>query len=229
MKMIKENKVTFILTSILTLLPLFIGLIFWNKLPDQIATHFLFDGTPDRYSSKAFVVFVIGAYMFVIHMILSLVTAFGSNKYGNMGKIPFRVCLWICPIVAIFVSAIMYTYAAGVHIDVAFCGMLFAAVLFLILGNYMPKTKQNHFMGTRVKWTLESKKNWAHTHRFTGWVMIACGVIFLILAFTEGFRSAGNIFGPVIFICIILVFAFASVLYSYLYYKNHKGDEDYYE
>ena len=40
MESIKKYKKTLILTAILTLLPMVIGFILWDKLPDQIATHF---------------------------------------------------------------------------------------------------------------------------------------------------------------------------------------------
>ena len=38
--MFKQYKKTLIAASVLTLLPVVIGLLLWNKLPDQIPTHF---------------------------------------------------------------------------------------------------------------------------------------------------------------------------------------------
>ena len=38
--MIKQNKKLLLLTSVITLLPVFIGLFLWNQLPDSVATHF---------------------------------------------------------------------------------------------------------------------------------------------------------------------------------------------
>ena len=55
--MIRQNKKMLLLTSIITLLPVFIGLFLWNQLPDSVATHFGLDNQPDGYSSKAFAVF----------------------------------------------------------------------------------------------------------------------------------------------------------------------------
>ena len=48
----KKHKTLVIVTSLLTLLPLFAGLLLWNQLPDRIATHFGFDGTPNGWSGK---------------------------------------------------------------------------------------------------------------------------------------------------------------------------------
>ena len=38
--MIKENKKLIIVTSVVTLLPMVVGLLLWNKLPATMATHF---------------------------------------------------------------------------------------------------------------------------------------------------------------------------------------------
>ena len=38
--MLKENKRTWIITNIVVVLPVLIGVIFWNRLPDVMATHF---------------------------------------------------------------------------------------------------------------------------------------------------------------------------------------------
>ena len=42
--MTKKNKKLILITSIITILPVFVGLILWNKLPEQIPTHFDADG-----------------------------------------------------------------------------------------------------------------------------------------------------------------------------------------
>ena len=38
--MIKKYKKTLIITAIVTLLPAVVGLLLWERLPEQIATHF---------------------------------------------------------------------------------------------------------------------------------------------------------------------------------------------
>ena len=55
--MMRENKRTLMIASIVTLLPIVIGVIFWNRLPDVMATHFGTDNEANGFSSKAFTVF----------------------------------------------------------------------------------------------------------------------------------------------------------------------------
>ena len=40
MEMKKELKKTLTLTTIITLLPILVGLIYWNQLPEKMAIHF---------------------------------------------------------------------------------------------------------------------------------------------------------------------------------------------
>ena len=45
--MIRQNKKMILFTSVITLLPIFIGMFLWNQLPDSIATHFGVNNQPD--------------------------------------------------------------------------------------------------------------------------------------------------------------------------------------
>ena len=53
----KLEKKTLILTTLVCLIPVIVGVIFYNQLPEQMATHWGFSGEPNGYSSKAFAVF----------------------------------------------------------------------------------------------------------------------------------------------------------------------------
>ena len=55
--MLKENKRTLIITSIVTILPILIGVFLWNRLPDVMATHFGINNEANGFSSKVFAVF----------------------------------------------------------------------------------------------------------------------------------------------------------------------------
>ena len=50
MSNMKTNKKTLILTSIVILLPILIGILLWNKLPDSMATKFGLDNVPEGYN-----------------------------------------------------------------------------------------------------------------------------------------------------------------------------------
>jgi uncharacterized membrane protein len=109
----------------------------------------------------------------------------------------------------------VYCNAMGVELDVLKIGFLVIGVLFLILGNYLPKCKHNYTIGIKIPWTLASEENWNATHRFAGKVWVAGSILLLICAFLP---VAGTIW---IAFCIMLVLVVLPTLYSYLYSRKH--------
>ena len=58
-----------------------------------------------------------------------------------------------------------------------------AVCIFIIfLGNYLPKSSANWFVGVRTPWTLSSDYTWTKTHRLAGWLFVASGIIGLPFA-----------------------------------------------
>ena len=83
--MIRQHKKMLILTSVITLLPIVIGLILWRQLPSSVATHFGVDNQPDGYCSKAFAVFGLPVIMLLFHLICIVATNI-DPKRKNISK-----------------------------------------------------------------------------------------------------------------------------------------------
>ncbi|MDB5097894.1 MAG: hypothetical protein JWM80_2315 [Cyanobacteria bacterium RYN_339] len=62
------------------------------------------------------------------------------------------------------------------HLDVRLLwgGM---GLLFVVLGNYMPKLRRNPYMGIRTPWTMGNEEVWYRTHRVAGRIMVATGLV----------------------------------------------------
>ena len=59
---------------------------------------------------------------------------------------------------------------------------ILVGLLFIVLGNIMPKTRRNGLIGFRVSWSMYNDETWRRTHRFGGIVMVAAGVLIVIAA-----------------------------------------------
>lgn len=221
---IKNNLVTFIATLVVLLIPMLVGVILWNKLPNEVATHWGVDGNPNAYSSRAVVVFAMPATILVLHLIVSLLTA--KKDTNAISDKLFCLLLWICPVMSITISTLVYATALGYEVNVPFWAMMLVGIIYIVLGNYLPKARQNHFFGVRMKWTLESKKNWEHTNRFSAKIMVALGLAWIICAVLWIFVEAKTAI-VVLVVGTLLGTIFAISLYSYLYYLKHNQDEDY--
>lgn len=69
-----NRKKMILLTSLLVLIPMIVGLILWNKLPEEIPVHFNAAGEPDNYESKAFAVFFLPLFLWVVHLLTGFIT-----------------------------------------------------------------------------------------------------------------------------------------------------------
>ena len=108
--MLRKHRVLIIITSLITLLPILVGILCWNRLPDTIATHFASDGTPNGFSSKTFTVLGIPAFIFAAHILCAFCTAI-DPKHKNISPKMYRLILLICPICSIVCGAAIYGYA----------------------------------------------------------------------------------------------------------------------
>ena len=208
----KINKKTLILTSIVTLLPILIGLALWNKLPDTIPTHFGMDGTPNGWSSKPFTVFGIPSLMLLFHLLCVGITSM-DPKYDQMSDKLFAIVLWICPACSLLVVVASYGSVLGWEMNIAKYVMIGSGILFMVIGNYLPKCKQNYTMGIKLPWTLDNEENWNRTHRMAGFLWVIGGVLIIINAFLEWYW---------LFFAIVFTMTLIPTVYSYLYYVKHK-------
>ena len=90
-------------------------------------------------------------------------------------------------------------------------------VMFIWLGTYMPKLKQNYTIGIKVPWTLNSEENWNMTHRMAGKLYVVAGVISIIIALLNNVLS--DEVTIIIFMAVFLVTGIGSVAYSFWLYK----------
>lgn len=122
------------------------------------------------------------------------------------------ILLWICPITSLLLSAITYANALGAPVNVDFLVMLLLGVMFIAIGNGLPKCKQNHTLGVRLPWTLQDPENWRRTHRVAGWSMSVAGVLVLATAYLRI---------PWLFFGIPHLGPALPVLYSFIYHRRH--------
>ncbi len=178
--MLKENKKTLIIASIVTVLPILIGIYFWSRLPDTMATHFGTDNQANGFSSKPVAVFGIPLLCLAVLWIGAVTTANDPKKQNISPKV-FSFGLWIAPVISLIGAATMYPVNLGYTVDISYVGGLVMGLLLIFVGNYAPKARQNYTIGIKLPWTLANEENWNRTHRFTGYLWIICGILMVAL------------------------------------------------
>ena len=208
--MIKKNWKTLIICSIITILPIFIGLILWNQLPEQIPTHWNAAGEIDGWSSKAFAIFGLPLIMLGVQWLCVLGTLADPKKANHPDKV-LHLVFWIIPVLSVVLNAVTIAAALGKEVRMEVFMPILVGLILTIVGNYMPKCKQNYTIGIKIPWTLNSEENWNRTHRFAGWLWTFSGV---------GIMATGFFGGVWIFLPIVFLMVFAPIVYSFLLYRK---------
>ena len=209
--MLKKNWLKILISSLVTLSPIAFGLAVWNKLPEVMSTHWGTSGEADGFSSRTFAVFGLPLILLALNFIC-IVTSFFDKK--NQGTKAHNMIYYIVPGISLFTNAMVYSAAFEKTWNFIAIVPILLGLLFAIMGNLMPKIRQNSTLGIKVKWTLQSEENWHATHRFGGKVMVIAGFLVMLTAFLPMLPMFFT------FIATILIAAFIPMLYSYLYYKK---------
>ena len=210
--MIKKNLKKIIITSIIILLPILVGAIIWDKLPEQVATHFGINGEADGYSSRLFAVIGMPLIMLALHIVCLVATSL-DPKSKNIGGKALNLVIWITPTISVVACSVIYAAALGYSGNVGRIMCTFVGFLLIVIGNYLPKCRQNYTIGIKIPWTLNDEENWNKTHRFAGVLWVICGVLTLVSA----------LIGILWFFFVLLgVMLFAPIIYSFLIYRKKK-------
>ena len=208
--MIKKNLPKLIITSLVTLIPIIIGLILWDKLPEQVPIHWDANGNVDGYSTKIQAVFIMPLILVAAHWICVIGTSLDPKKQNINDKM-LTLVLWIIPVISLLCNSFVYATALGHKVSVEIIMPLFMGILFVIIGNYLPKCKQSYTMGIKLPWTLDDEENWNKTHRMAGFLWVIGGVIIMATAFL------GSIW---LLFVVLIPMVFVPFIYSYLLYKK---------
>jgi len=208
----KHEKKRLILTTVICLLPIMAGLVLYSRLPERVPTHFDFSGTPDGWSSRPFAVFGLPCLLAALNVFLYACLN-RDPKRANMSGALKPVSQWSLPVLSVLCYGLTLTAALGYPSRIEIVVPLLTGILLLVIGNYLPKTKQSYTMGIRLPWTLQSEENWNRTHRLSGFLWVAAGAAFILLSLLR----LWNIW---LLGALLLALIFVPIGYSYFLHKK---------
>ena len=214
-KLWAENKATLCITSAVVLLPMLVGLMLWNQLPQTIITSFDMNNQPSGQSSRMFTVLGMPLLMLALHLTCAAMSCSPSHKLYNAGPNVRRLVLFIIPAISLLIMTMTYSNALGIALETGRLICVFVGVVFIVMGFYLPKIRYNRGVGIRLPWTLVDEENWNMTHKKAGPVWMAGGLGIAISGWLDG--------GFVIPIAVIIAMLLIPAVYSCVtYIKKHK-------
>lgn len=188
--------------------------VFYSSLPSQLPMHWNIQGQVDSYMPKNIGVWITPLLTLSIWGLFQILPSFDpkKEKYKLFNK------EWLI-IQTTFVGFFVYTHFLVFYISLnpktemmlfMFAGL---GTMFILLGNYLSKIRQNYFIGVKTPWTLTNEDNWNKTHRFASWCFVIAGIITLI-------EAAFPWNAPYLVLGSLILAGILPIVYSYLLFKK---------
>lgn len=212
----KTMKIKIILLLSIAVLPLIVSLIALAFLPEQIPAHYGADFTVDRYGSKIEVL-IFPVAILVLSLVFLLPGIFMKNELNKKLTLDIGIAFILAfnaldYYILYIQSSSLSNINSGIFLIERIIMLIFG-VLFIFIGNLMPMSRKNSFIGLRTKWSMSNDAVWKKCQLFGGASMMVLGIILFILAFLF----------PNVFLMIGLIIGIAVIdtIYSYVAAKNN--------
>ncbi|MBQ1411054.1 MAG: DUF1648 domain-containing protein [Oscillospiraceae bacterium] len=180
------------------ILPLAVTLIWLQFLPEQVPLHYDFAGNIDRWGSKwenlliPGIVLVGGviAYFSIKSGLRKSVADEKQKAHAEANVKAIRIVM-IATGVFFTVLQCVLLYAASreafaksnvASVDLNRVSTICMGIMFLVLGNILPKAKLNSLFGFRCGWTMFNDVTWQKSNRFSGYALMLAGLATVVCA-----------------------------------------------
>lgn len=200
-------------------------------LPENVPVHWNFAGVADRFGSGLeYLLFpIIGGTAggcFVL-------AARQCEKKGTKGSaLSEKIFFWsgIFEVVLFGGMGLYFIWKAGTYtpgdtitaskvlFGIVNAPGIWAGVLFIVLGNAMPKARRNDIFGVRTSWSMSDDEVWRKSQRFGGAASVGLG--FMLVLSGCFWEWPGQILFSLI---AVTVWTVACVAMSYHYYRKQGG------
>ena len=215
----KKYKIIIISLVLLTFAIVGISLAYFDEI---VPIHFGPNGKPDQNGSKYFM-WVFPSIELLIALAMLLVSKYGkvSENYKKYMLLTGVIIELIFSTIAVIFAIYALNYVEDkAPFDMSKPIMIIFGLLFIVMGNFMPKIEKNRTLGLKTKWSMYNEVTWQKSHRFVGFVSVIVG----ILVFISGlfFKDMVNF---IILMSLVAVLVTSSTIMSYIYYKDEKAKE----
>lgn len=202
-------------------------------MADSVPMHYNMHGEIDRYGSKnenyvfpciiaAFNVFwVIFMYVFGKRADKAAEEKVRVESRNNINVLGFTaigtsIMFIVMQCVFLFMNINASEGQDSMSVDINVISNCCLGLIFIVIGNIVPKCKRNGVVGVRTTWSMDNDTTWELSNRLGGRLMIVCGVLTIIESIViKGFAST------IIMLVLIIATSILMIYYSYVFYKKY--------
>lgn len=200
-----------------------VHLLVMPSLPAQIPTHWGADGAVNDWG-PSWMASALGALPLVLLVMFYVVPRIDpkGEAYRTSGRFyqgfVIAFTLFMCGISWLGELTVWGVVPAAGAVNLLVSGAV--GLLFIGVGNYLPRVKQNYTLGIKTPWALADPENWRRTQRFGGACFMVLGVGLIVMG------AAGGALSSEVTAAVIAVLAFGSAgaayVYSYLLWRKSR-------
>lgn len=201
---------------ILAVLPLLMVLAVYGKLPEQVPLHWGIDGSVNRYGEK-WKLFPLAGMNILFGILMPLMAKIDPKRrnYARFQRTYDWMMLWLMGFITVMLWLILAETMEPGRFNMSKWVCAMVAILFISLGNMMPKVKRNYFTGVKTPWALNSDTVWNKTQRLGGKVFVFGGILMLICAL-----CFSPIVAMVMTITVAIGICLVPTVMSYIWYQR---------
>jgi uncharacterized membrane protein len=207
------------LVALLIIAPFVYGALIFPHLPSKIPTHFNIEGKADAWGGPSSIFIgpgIMGAVSIFVYVLLSNLKKFDPKKYDEANDALYKdFAVLTVAFLSILSLIIIYSSTNADPINVGKLLLPLIGLSFAGLGWYMPKFKQNYFVGFKLPWTLENVDNWNETHKVASKYWIYGGLFQAAVTLVLPMK-----FGLIGFMLATAVMVIVPSVFSYRLFKN---------
>lgn len=211
-----STRTTLVISLVLIVAATLVGILLWNQLPEQMASHWDVNDQVNGYMPRFWGVFLMPLVTLGMLVLFLVVPSIDPLK-ANIAQFREAFNLFIALIVGfmIYVHGLTLAWSLGYHNFKMSMAMLpFMGLLFIAIGFMLRKAKRNFFIGIRTPWTLSSDRVWDETHRLGATLFMVSGALAVVGGFFGGMVAFWMLFVPLIGSTLFLL------VYSYVLYRR---------
>ena len=207
------------LVALLIIAPFIYGALIYPQLPSRIPTHFNIEGKADAWGGPSSIFIgpgIMGAVSVFIYVLMSNLKSFDPKKYDEANDTLYsNFAILTVAFLSVLSTIIIYSSTHADEINVGKLILPLIGLSFAGLGWYMPKFKQNYFVGFKLPWTLENETNWNETHKVAGKLWIYGGLFQAVVTFILPMK-----FGMIAFMLAVAIMVIIPSVFSYRLFKK---------
>jgi uncharacterized membrane protein len=193
-----------------------IYVLFDNRLPNEVGSHYNIHGVQDGSMSKTSFWLMSGTLTVALPAVLA-VMRFIDPRRKNYSRFESYYYLMRWAISLFLQASFLVVILINLEYDIPVLQLVLGGLglLWMIIGNRMGQLRSNFFIGIKTPWALTNETNWKLTHRLSARLWFVAGLIMFIAAWF----IPKELFLPILLVCV-LTSSLIPVAYSYILYAR---------